>query len=89
MPADYGGPDDGIGIIQIAYKLVQIIDDLGRAIDLTYDNFGQLISVEDPLGRLWTYSYSSEGELIEQERRQQLIIHQAFLLNLLIIALMI
>ncbi len=50
------------------YKLTTIVDDLGREIDLTYNDEGLLSAVTDFASRTWTYTYdSATNDLIAVE----------------------
>lgn len=44
-------------------QITQIIDPVGRALNLAYDNFSRILSIVDPIGRKVQYSYNSQGTL--------------------------
>src|SRR3990167_1356368 len=52
------------GIVVMDWRLIQIKDSLGRAIDLLYDLTGHLAKIKDFTGRVLTYQYDSNGDLI-------------------------
>jgi len=56
-----GLPLDPI-LIAFDYKLVRIHDDLGRAININYDNKGRMSSVTDFAGRTWFYTYDANTD---------------------------
>jgi len=56
---EFGGPSDGRGLVAMAYKLTTITNDLGRQINLSYNNDGLLETVTDFADRTWTYDYNS------------------------------
>lgn len=44
-------------------QITQVIDPVGRALNLTYDNFNRILSINDPIGRTVQYTYNSQGTL--------------------------
>lgn len=44
-------------------QITQVIDPVGRALNLTYDNFNRILSITDPIGRTVQYTYNSQGTL--------------------------
>jgi RHS repeat-associated protein len=44
-------------------QITQIIDPVGRTLNLTYDNFNRVLSLTDPIGRTVQYTYNSQGTL--------------------------
>lgn len=44
-------------------QITQIIDPVGRTLNLTYDNFNRIVSMTDPIGRTVRYTYNSQGTL--------------------------
>ncbi|HKV91758.1 MAG TPA: RHS repeat-associated core domain-containing protein [Candidatus Angelobacter sp.] len=44
-------------------QITQIIDPVGRALNLTYDNFNRILSITDPIGRTVQYAYNPQGTL--------------------------
>lgn len=44
-------------------QITQIIDPVGRALNLAYDNFNRILSITDPIGRTVQYTYNSLGTL--------------------------
>ncbi len=45
------------------YPITQIIDPVGRSLNLTYDGSNRIISIVDPIGRTVTYTYNAQGTL--------------------------
>ena len=54
---NFGGPAGGRGLVAMAYKLTTITDDLGRQINLSYNEDGLLSDINDFTGRTWEYNY--------------------------------
>jgi RHS repeat-associated protein len=46
-----------------AIQITQIVDPVGRVLDLTYDAFDRITSMTDPIGRVVEYTYNSQGTL--------------------------
>jgi RHS repeat-associated protein len=44
-------------------QITQIIDPVGRTLNLTYDNFNRILSLTDPIGRTLQYTYNAQGTL--------------------------
>lgn len=44
-------------------QISQIIDPVGRTLNLAYDNFNRILSLTDPIGRTVQYTYNSQGTL--------------------------
>jgi RHS repeat-associated protein len=44
-------------------QITQIIDPVGRQLNITYDNFDRITSVTDPIGRVVSYTYNAQGTL--------------------------
>ncbi len=44
-------------------QITQIIDPVGRTLNLTYDNFNRILSLTDPIGRTLQYTYNVQGTL--------------------------
>jgi len=59
LEEEFGGPSTGRGLVAMSYKLIKITDDLGREIDLDYDDQGLVSTITDFAGRTWTYDYNS------------------------------
>ena len=57
LEEELGGPSNGRDIVAMAYKLVKITDDMGREIELSYNDEGLLETVTDFAGRTWKYTY--------------------------------
>jgi RHS repeat-associated protein len=51
-----GNPNDPI-------QITQIVDPVGRRLNLTYDNFDRITSMTDPIGRVVSYTYNGQGTL--------------------------
>ncbi|HEY1525241.1 MAG TPA: RHS repeat-associated core domain-containing protein [Candidatus Angelobacter sp.] len=51
-----GNPNDPI-------QITQIVDPVGRQLNLTYDNFDRITSMTDPIGRVVSYTYNGQGTL--------------------------
>jgi RHS repeat-associated protein len=47
----------------IPTEIVQVIDPVGRSLNLNYDDFFRVTSVTDPIGRSVQYTYNSQGTL--------------------------
>jgi RHS repeat-associated protein len=59
LAEEFGGPAGGRGVVAMAYKLIKITDDLGRDINLQYNDDGLLETITDFAGRTWEYAYDS------------------------------
>lgn len=44
-------------------QIVQVVDPVGRALNLTYDGSNRITSITDPIGRITRYSYNAQGRL--------------------------
>src|SRR5579859_3575654 len=44
-------------------QITQIIDPVGRALNINYDNFNRILSITDPIGRTVQYTYNPQGTL--------------------------
>jgi RHS repeat-associated protein len=44
-------------------QITQIVDPIGRALNLAYDNFDRITSITDPIGRAVSYTYNTQGTL--------------------------
>jgi YD repeat-containing protein len=44
-------------------EIVQVIDPVGRSLNLTYDSSQRITSITDPIGRAVQYAYNSQGTL--------------------------
>jgi RHS repeat-associated protein len=44
-------------------QITQILDPVGRTLNLSYDNFNRILSMTDPIGRTVQYTYNSQGTL--------------------------
>lgn len=44
-------------------QITQIVDPVGRALSVTYDNFDRITSITDPIGRVVSYTYNGQGTL--------------------------
>jgi RHS repeat-associated protein len=44
-------------------QITQIIDPVGRTLNITYDTFNRIVSLTDPIARTVQYSYNSQGTL--------------------------
>lgn len=44
-------------------QITQIIDPIGRTLNITYDNFNRILSLTDPIGRSVRYTYNTQGTL--------------------------
>jgi RHS repeat-associated protein len=44
-------------------QITQIIDPVGHAMNLAYDNFNRITSITDPIGRTVQYTYNAQGTL--------------------------
>jgi RHS repeat-associated protein len=44
-------------------QITQIIDPVGRVLNLTYDNFNRILSMTDPVGQTVQYTYNAQGTL--------------------------
>ncbi|HEV2990987.1 MAG TPA: RHS repeat-associated core domain-containing protein [Candidatus Angelobacter sp.] len=44
-------------------QITQIIDPVGRALTINYDNFDRITSIVDPIGRTVSYTYNAQGRL--------------------------
>jgi RHS repeat-associated protein len=44
-------------------QITQIVDPVGRALNISYDNFNRILSLTDPIGRTVRYTYNSQGTL--------------------------
>lgn len=44
-------------------QITQIVDPVGRPLNLSYDGFNRIVSMTDPIGRQVQYTYNSQGSL--------------------------
>lgn len=44
-------------------QITQVIDPVGRPLNISYDNFNRILSLTDPIGRTVQYTYNSQGTL--------------------------
>lgn len=44
-------------------QITQVIDPVGRALNITYDSFNRILSMTDPISRTVQYTYNSQGTL--------------------------
>ncbi len=51
------------GNAQQPVQITQVIDSVGRALNLTYDTFNRITQITDPIGRKLQYTYNSQGTL--------------------------